>query len=327
MSDMEHDLSDFDLDDLIGQLVNGIYLLEDKIGEGGMGAVFRAMHLRTQQLFAIKVIAPHLVANRNDARRFLREARVGLMLSHPSIVKVHEFGETPEGLLFMVMDYAEGVLLSDVIEDQSPLSPVHALNILNPLCEALDYAHRRNILHRDLKPSNIIITKDSAGNDTAKLLDFGIMKLLQPDEQISFAPLTDVNVIIGTPDYMSPEQLMNHELKSTSDIYSAGIILYQMLTSQVPIEYFDFSDFLMNKVYRDADPPSTKMPHVPPAIDQVLMKALARDPEQRHQNAGDLYREFLRAVYSLPSHLQQPDAAAIAEWQKYNRFKKDKPAT
>lgn len=299
MSDTSSDINNFDLEDLIGTLINGVYIVEDMIGMGGMGAVFRAMQIRENRQVAIKVISPKLVADLKDARRFLREARIGLMLSHPAIVKVHEFGEMPPGLLFMVMEYIEGESLAEYLDRNAPLLPAQCLVLLKPLCDALDYAHSRNILHRDLKPQNIIVAADEKWGVTSKLVDFGIMKLLQPDDHISFAPLTDTNVVLGTPDYMSPEQLMNHTLEPTADIYSAGVILYKMLTGKLPIEFFDFSELLMLKVYQDPAPPSRRFSFFPPSLDPLILKVLARDPEKRYQSASEFYQAFQDAVALL----------------------------
>jgi eukaryotic-like serine/threonine-protein kinase len=316
MSNSGDNLADFDLDDLIGQLINNNYLLEDKIGEGGMGAVFRAIDIRNGDYRAVKVISPQLISNNNEAKRFLREARLGLILSHPGIVKVYEFGETTEGLLFMVMEYIEGKPLIDLIEEEAPFAPARIISILEPLCEALDYAHSHNVLHRDLKPGNIIVIKDEQGRESSKLVDFGIMKLLKADDQMSNVQLTDTNVVLGTPDYMSPEQLVCHELKPTADVYSLGVILYQMLTGGFPIDYFDFAEFLMLKVYRDAEPPSTRFAFIPPELDTLILKVLARDPEQRYQSAGALYRAYLQTVCRLPAAVQQPDAETLAQRRK-----------
>src|SRR5262249_40361237 len=161
---------------------------------------FRGRRVKQGDRVAIKVISPHLASNPVFVKRFQREARVGRALSHPNIVKVYEFGETDQGLLFMVMEFVEGENLSDYLERSGPLTVQRSLELLRPLCEALDVAHARTVLHRDLKPANIMLAKDGSGREALKLTDFGLAKLLQPDEEITQGSnLTEVGEACGTP--------------------------------------------------------------------------------------------------------------------------------
>ncbi|MBK7995736.1 MAG: serine/threonine protein kinase [Blastocatellia bacterium] len=185
---------------LLGKLLNQTYRIDSQVALGGMGAVFRGVQVSTNEVVAIKVISPHLTANSVFVKRFQREAKVGSLLSHPNIVKVHEFGETPEGILFMAMEFIEGKTLDEYITHSSPLNVMRALEILRPLSEALDTAHKRNILHRDLKPANVLLAKDSQGKEVIKLVDFGLVKLLQPDSEITAGSnLTAMGEACGTP--------------------------------------------------------------------------------------------------------------------------------
>ncbi|MEW6732973.1 MAG: serine/threonine-protein kinase, partial [Acidobacteriota bacterium] len=251
---------------LIGREINGCYRIEEKIGVGGMGAVFRAINLKQHNTVAVKVISPHLAANQIFIKRFQREARVGWALSHPNIIKVYEYGETEVGLLFAVMEFIEGETLGNYIDYSAPLTISRCLQILVPLCDALATAHARNILHRDLKPANVLLSREN-DCEVIKLGDFGLVKLLQPDDEISQGSnLTAIGETFGTPHYMSPEQLMGHALAPTTDIYSLGVITYEMLTGRVPIETNDRREFLTLKLRRDLAPPSTRFPFLPVAL-------------------------------------------------------------
>lgn len=276
--------------DFIGKKLNNTYLIEEKLGEGGMGVVFRATHLLLGNNVAIKIMTPELRKNSNDVKRFQREARVGWALSHPNIIKVLEFSQTQEGTLFMVMEFVKGEDLKSYIKRLAPLSISRCIELLKPLCDALDMAHKRNIIHRDLKPANILISEQN-GVEIVKLADFGIVKLLKPDNQITAegTALTDTGTIIGSLNYMSPEQLMDYNLGPTSDIYSLGVILHEMLTRDLPIKGGDLRKVLSLKTNYHLFPlPSTSFSFLPTTLDKVLRKVLSAMPQQRYQKAGEL---------------------------------------
>jgi serine/threonine-protein kinase len=298
---------------LIGREINSTYRIEDQLAIGGMGAVFRAVNLKQGERVAIKVISPHLAANPVFVKRFKREARVGCLLSHPHIVKVYEFGEAPDGLLFMVMEFIEGQTLGDIMERSGPMTVTRCLEIIKPLCEGLDAAHKRNILHRDLKPANILIAKDKNGKESVKLVDFGLVKILQPDNEITQGStnLTAMGEACGTPFYMSPEQIIGQPLAPTADIYSLGVILFQMLTSKMPVESNSIRQILSMKINQDLPPPSQKYPFLPANIDKVLQKVLARDPRNRYQNGEELYRAFQQIALELTAEFSQPTEPTI----------------
>lgn len=275
---------------MINRTLNNTYLIEEKIGEGGMGVVFSGTHLLLGNKVAIKVMVPTLKKSDNDVKRFQREARVGWSLSHPNIIKVFEFSRTQDGILFMVMELAKGENLKHHIRRLAPLPLTRCIQILKPLCDALDLAHKRNILHRDLKPANILISEKN-GVETVKLADFGIVKLLSSDNQITTegTNLTSTGTVIGSLDYMSPEQMMGYNLSAASDIYSLGVILYEMLTAKLPIQAIEIRELLKLKTSYDKLPsPSTKFPFLTPNLDKVLKKVLFPAPTQRYQKAGDL---------------------------------------
>jgi eukaryotic-like serine/threonine-protein kinase len=292
---------------LIGKELNQNYRIDERLAVGGMGAVFKGTNLKQGDQVAIKVISPHLAANPVFVKRFQREARVGGILSHPHIVKVYEFGETEEGLLYMVMEFVEGETLADFLDRSAPLTVSRSLEILKPLSDALDTAHSRSILHRDLKPANVLMTKDkNTGKEIVKLTDFGLVKLLQPDEDITQGSnLTEVGEACGTPFYMSPEQIIGQPLNPTADIYSLGVMLYQMLTGKMPIEGNSVRQILALKINHDLAPPSSKFPFLPSTLDKVLQKVLARDPSKRYQTAGELLAAYQQVTLQITSEFSQ----------------------
>jgi serine/threonine-protein kinase len=292
-------------DDLIGKEING-YLVEKKLGEGGMGAVFKASKITDKTLIALKVISPMLLVNSRFVKRFQREAKVGKVLAHPNIIQVLEFGETENGLLFMAMEFVDGGTLRSEISKEGSLDIKRTSEILKQLCEAMEAAHKRGILHRDLKPENIMLTKDAEGKELVKLADFGLVKLTQPDGEITKgSALTEVGEIFGTPHFMSPEQIMGQTVGAPADIYSLGVILYQMMTGKTPLEGTDVRNLLVTKISQDIPPPSQKFPSVSKVFDEVFKNVLARSPEDRYNSASEFYNAFSKAVYLL----ENPSAA------------------
>ncbi len=297
---------------LLGKELNQTYRIDSQIALGGMGAVFRGTHLTNSDPVAIKVISPHLTANSIFVKRFQREAKVGTILSHPNIVKVYEFGETPEGVLFMAMEFIEGNTLDEYLIHTAPLNVMRCMEILRPLCDALDTAHKRNILHRDLKPANVLISKDKKGKEAIKLVDFGLVKLMQPDSEITAGSnLTAMGEACGTPYYMSPEQVIGQPLGSTADIYALGIITYQMLTAKMPVESTNVRQILAIKINQDPPPPSQKFPFIPKILDPIIQKALARDPRKRYQTGKELFDEFQKAAFEINLEYSNPTQPAL----------------
>jgi serine/threonine-protein kinase len=283
-------------DNLIGKDIKG-YLIEKKLGEGGMGAVFKATKVADNIPIAIKVISPMLLVNARFVKRFQREAKVGKALAHPNIIQVLEYGETEDGLLFMAMEFVDGETLKSYLATSGPLSASRCAEILKQLCEAMDAAHKRGILHRDLKPENTMIAKDKEGKELIKLADFGLVKLTQPDGEITKgSALTEVGEIFGTPHFMSPEQIMGQTVGAPADIYSLGVILYQMITGKTPFDGPDVRNLLVTKVSQDVLPPSKKFSFVDSRYDRVFTTVLARDPEERYKSAGEFYEAFQKAV-------------------------------
>jgi eukaryotic-like serine/threonine-protein kinase len=284
---------------LVGETLNGNYRIEKMIGSGGMGAVFQATHLALGSSVAVKVLAPELASDTSLVKRFQREARVGGNLMHPNIVRVQDFGKTDDGVLFMVMEFVEGETLAGKLLKNTRLSLDETIVIVEALCDALTTAHKNNLLHRDLKPANVLIGKLN-GRDVVKLLDFGIVKLLQSDEHQS--QLTAVGQVFGTPLYMAPEHLMGLTLTPQADLYSLGVMTYEMLTGALPADQDDLRKLLEAKM-KGVPSVTDHVSELPAALDEVFVKALSSNPESRYATAND----FLLAI----KNARKPDTAKL----------------
>ena len=286
---------------LIGSDLGDRYRLLEVIGEGGMGRVYRAGQLATGQSVAVKLLHPEFADVEQVVQRFEREAKVMTQLAHPHIVKVIEFGEW-NGRLFLAMELLGGKSLADLIERGKGgrrLTVKRALAIMRPVLDALEYAHARGVVHRDMKPENIMVIPNRGllSRDNIKLLDFGIAKLGHHSENAT-QKLTQQGLILGTPDYMSPEQAIGQDADVRSDLYSCVVILYQMLTGRRPFEADSSLDVLVMHV--NAQPRSlrevTPGAAIPPGVEQVVLRALAKRPAERFQSARELRQALERAA-------------------------------
>lgn len=305
----KNNLENFEYEDLVGKTIGNDYRIEKILGIGGMGAVFYAKQLSPEQDLALKVILPEKTTDTTLVQRFLREARAGLLLSHPNIVKTHKCSRTSDGLLFIVMEYIKGETLQDYLQDAGRLSLEKTLEFLKQLSSALDIAHKNKVLHRDLKPENILITKLENGSEATKLTDFGIAKILSSEQgKTSNTVLTGAGQVIGTPKYMSPEQLLGLNIKQTTDIYSLGLIVYKMLTGIVPVE-FEGKEGNIFKVTKDLPLLSHSFPFLPSDFDPVFKKVLNRDSSMRHQSAGEFFNDFALVAVKYPNLVVPPLSA------------------
>lgn len=274
-------------DELIGQTLASKYRIEELINKGGMGAVYRGTHVLMDKTVAIKVLHPALAADDTIVARFSREAKAASRISHPHALNVTDFGESENGIVFLVMEYLRGKTLKEVIHEDGPLPLPRVVEIIRQICGALETAHAEGVVHRDLKSDNIMLVEVSGGGDWAKVLDFGIAKIT---EKVGQDPaLTAPNLIIGTPQYMSPEQCSQaSEIDARSDIYSLGIILYEMLVGHVPFTGESPTAIMMQHL-QDA-PPSVleERKDLPAAVGDVVARALAKLPAERFQTVGEL---------------------------------------
>lgn len=274
-------------DPLIGETLAGKYLVEELIKRGGMGAVYRGKHILMDKRVAIKVLRPSLAVDDHVVARFSREAKAASRISHPHAVSVTDFGEAESGVVFLVMEYLDGRTLKDVIKSQGPMPLDQVSEILRQVAGALDAAHEQGVVHRDLKSDNIMIS-DTKGGEWAKVLDFGIAKIQQP-EGVRDIDITAANLVIGTPQYMSPEQCsQSGPIDARSDVYSLGIIVYEMLAGRVPFTGESPTVIMMKQV--QDEPPSIleARPDLPPEVGKILERTLAKQPDDRFQTAGEL---------------------------------------
>jgi CheY-like chemotaxis protein len=266
-------------DVLNGSVLDGKYLLEEKIGMGGFAAVYRAKHLGLERPVAVKILRPH---SGRDAKSQLEQFRIegisATRVNHPNAVSVHDLGLTESGVAYLVMELLIGRTLADELADAGPLSLSRCKAIIVPICEALAEAHRASIIHRDIKPSNIFLHQ-SGGQETVKVVDFGVAKHFEHEH----AGISAAGRVLGTPVYISPERLLEQPYDGRADAYSVGVMLYQMISGQLPFEPKDGSlAAMVSACSSDAPRPLREAaPEVPPGVDAIVMRALARRPEQR----------------------------------------------
>ena len=257
---------------LCGQTLAGKYKIEGFLSRGGMGAVYRATHVMLGKPVALKLIRPEIVTSPEVVRRFQREARAASLLSHPNIVTIYDLGQVEDGTLYLAMELCAGRSLKDLIVAEGPLAPRRAVRLCRAIAGALALAHKNRIVHRDLKPHNVMIAHDTEGQETPKLLDFGIAKAVETDG----ATLTSTGMVLGTPRYLSPEQAKGLSVDGRSDLYSLGIIFYEMLVGRVPFDDPSVPSLLVKHMAEPPRPPSDLRPGLPPAIESIVLRLLRR---------------------------------------------------
>jgi eukaryotic-like serine/threonine-protein kinase len=281
---------------LVGQVVADRYAIIKKLGEGGMGAVYLGEHVKMGRKSAIKVMNPSMAADPDAISRFNREASNASRISHPNVCQIYDFGETPDGVIYLAMEFIEGRSLTDVIEHEGALPPARAVRILRQAADALTAAHDLGIVHRDLKPDNIMIVRGKDGSDVVKVVDFGIAKAVAGDE--AGQKVTKTGLVVGTPEYMSPEQLAGDKLDGRSDIYSLALVFYRMLTGTLPFQADSAQETMIKRLTDDPLTLAAARPDIvyPPGLQTVLDKALARTPAERYGNASQFGKDAEAAV-------------------------------
>ena len=293
---------------LIGQVLDNKFRIESLLGVGGMGAVYRAMHLHLECYFAVKVLHPRMVADEAAIERFRREAKAARRIHHPNAIEVTDFGVTDEKLVYLVMEIVEGHLLRDLIREGA-FDYHRATEILCQVCSAIQEAHEKQILHRDLKPENIIVRKEGH-QERVKVLDFGLAKLLEPDQPGErLHVLSKAGYLMGTPQYMSPEQCKGQDLKQQSDIYALGVVAYEMLSGQSPFHSPTQIGYLDRHINATPAPLSSIAPNVPLCIERVIMTALKKAPDDRQHSADELAKQLRNAVREADEQIHQPTIA------------------
>jgi eukaryotic-like serine/threonine-protein kinase len=268
----------------------GKYHIEDLIGEGAMGVVYRALDPVLNRRVAIKVMGDALARDGELRDRFLREARAAGSLQHPNVITIYDFGEV-DGHLYIAMEYIEGIDLEDLLRSGTPLSLDAKLSIMIDVLNGLAYAHKRGVVHRDIKPANIRV--DDEGH--ARIMDFGIARL----NSGAMTKMTRTGVMLGTPNYMAPEQIVGEEITSRTDIFAAGAVLYELLTNARPFQA-ETLHAVLYKITSEAPQPLDKLlPGLPSALNGIVMKALAKEPGQRWANALEMANEIARVRMAL----------------------------
>jgi eukaryotic-like serine/threonine-protein kinase len=278
------------------------YLIEEPLGSGGMCEVYRARHIAMDKEVAIKILKPELAADPRIAQRFEQEARAASRVRHPHAINVTDYGIGQGNTPFLVMELVEGLTVRELLIQDGPFTIERLVNILHQACGALEVAHSVGVIHRDIKPDNIIISEYD-GSDWVEVVDFGVAKIQEDVNRR--AALTGANFIIGTPRYMSPEQCEEQPVDARSDIYSLGVVVYEMLAGEAPFEGGSSTRLLMAHVAEPPPPLREKRPDIPPEIEGVVMRALDKNPDRRPQSALEFAREFERAA-----GFTQPEADA-----------------
>jgi serine/threonine protein kinase len=284
--------------DLVGGVVAERYHILKKLGEGGMGAVYLGEHVKMGRKSAIKVMSGQMANDAEAIARFNREAANASRINHPNVCAIYDFGETADGLIYLAMEFIEGGSLGDLLDHEGAIPVKRAAAILSQTADALQAAHDLGIVHRDLKPDNIMLTRGREGADVVKVVDFGIAKAMTGEEG---QKVTKTGLVVGTPEYMSPEQLSGDVLDGRSDIYSLALVFYRMVTGTLPFDADSAQEMMIKRLTDEPRTLSTVRPDLgaPPALENAIHKALARMPGERYTSAVEFARDVSRSVEGL----------------------------
>jgi serine/threonine-protein kinase len=266
---------------LSNQILDSRYAVEKKLGEGGMSYVYLAREINSGSTVAIKVLSPKLASDRSSVERLRREAGLAMRLEHPNVCRILRLGESEDGLIYLVMPYLKGELLSDREVRNGPMDLATGIAFLQEVCSGLHHAHELQIIHRDLKPENImLVTGESAADrEHAVVMDFGLAKERRADPAIQ--KLTATGIILGTPEFMSPEQIRGKPLDARSDIYALGIVAFEMFTGKLPFQGRNAQEMMIARLRGTATPVRQVRQDLPVHLEKALARALATNPEDR----------------------------------------------
>jgi len=279
---------------LSGQTVDGRYLIGRKLGEGGMSFVYLATDVKTGEPRAVKVLSPGLSRDRNAMARLGREAKLAGKVRHPNVCHIESLGHTADGLVYVVMPFVDGEILADRTYRQGQISLDEAVGYVAEIAAGLQAAHELKIVHRDLKPENVMIARRSDGLEHAVVMDFGLAKERQAGPELE--KLTATGIVLGTPEFMSPEQLRGKVLDGRSDVYSLALITVEMLTGTLPFVGKSQQELMLARLRNEPTPLRKMRPDLglPASVERVLLKALARNPDERYATAP----EFAAALHA-----------------------------
>jgi serine/threonine-protein kinase len=299
-------------DPYVGREIANQFRILEKIGSGGMGSVYKAEQPDMRRFVAVKILHPRYLSRPDLVSRFRREARAMSHLQHPNTAKVYLYGQLDDGACYFVMEYLAGRNLAQTVRAEGPMSPERAIAIMSQVCGALAEAHAQGIVHRDLKPENIFLTNLGGIADYPKVLDFGLAKVTEREMRPGSLILTQEGMVFGTPEFMSPEQARGEKLDGRSDIYSLGIILFELLTGKLPFDAAQPMEFIQRHI---KDAPMTLQQRAPsrsfpPGLSEAIDKALAKKPQDRFQTANEL-AQALRDVIARPQPSTPPPAASV----------------
>ena len=281
---------------LTGKILDGRYRIARKIGEGGMSFVYLASDVATEQRYAIKVLSAALSADANAMARLRREASLGMRLAHPNVCHIIRLGETQDGLVYVVMPYVEGEVLSDRNNRLGTIPLADVVAFVRDIAAGLHVAHELKIVHRDLKPENVMICPKPGGGERAVVMDFGLAKERRADAELQ--KLTATGIILGTPEFMSPEQLRGRPLDPRTDIYSLALMTYEMLTGKLPFSGRTQQEMMIARLRSEPMPLRSAAPALalPEAVERVLTKAMHRDPGDRYASAPEFAQALAAAA-------------------------------
>lgn len=294
--------------DVIGKEIAGRYRILAKLGEGGMGAVYRAEQISLKRTVALKMLRPDVGGGSMLLRRFNAEAEAVAKLSHPNTVNIFDFGQDADGMLFIAMEFIEGRSLRSAIHADAPFSLRRALAIAAQIASSIADAHSHAIIHRDLKPDNVMLQDRGKQKDVVRVLDFGIAKLR--DDTRANHQMTQAGDMLGTPQYMAPEQIRAEQIDGRTDVYALGCMIYEMLTARLPFEAPTIMALLSKHLLETPPPPSQRRPDlgIPPMIDDLVMAAMAKDPAHRPATMEQLGEHIAAVLATLPADPAGPSA-------------------
>ena len=300
-------------DNQIGREIAGRYRILAKLGEGGMGAVFRAEQISLKRKVALKLLKPELSADPGLVRRFNAEAELAAKLNHPNTVTLYDFGQDSDGSLFIAMEFIEGRSLREVMVTEGPLPVARIVDVGVQVCSSLADAHGRGIVHRDLKPDNVMLSTRGKKTDVVRVLDFGIAKLRDTQGDMTQMPMTRAGDLLGTPQYMAPEQIRGEKVDARTDIYAMGAMIYEMVTGRLPFEAPTLMAILSKHLTEMPVPPSERRADlaIPEALSSLVMSMLAKDPAQRPPTMDRVSDQLEAIGASAPQAGSEADVAGV----------------